>query len=91
MEHSYANAKEQTAKKQKKLEILLHLLSASRDHLQRSISHKSTLLNQTQEAAIKMRDLTEQLINEEQAFYEEKGSDTMLTPPYLDVKRRPRE
>jgi hypothetical protein len=89
--HNLATAQAQTAKKQKKLEILLRLLTSSRDHLSTSISHKTTLLNQTQEAARRMRDLTEQLIKEEQAFYEEQDSDAMLTPPYLQVKRRPRE
>jgi hypothetical protein len=89
--HNLAKAQAQTAKKQKKLEILLRLLTSSRDHLSTSISHKTTLLTQTQEAARKMRDLTEQLIKEEQAFYEERDSDVMLTPPYLQVKRKPRE
>ena len=80
-----------TEKQERKLEILMQLLEASRDHLARSIQQKTDLLNQTREAAERMSKLCVQTLDEEQAFYEERTEDEMLTPPYLKVKRRPRK
>ena len=78
-------------KQSKKLGILMQLLETSRDHLKRSIEQKSLLLNQTQDAAEKMRILCEQTLQEEQEFYNERDYDTMHTPPFINVKRRPRD
>lgn len=78
-------------KQSKKLAILMQLLETSRDHLKRSIEQKTLLLNQTQDAAEKMRILCEQTLKEEQEFYNERDFDTMHTPPFINVKRRPRD
>jgi hypothetical protein len=78
-------------KQSKKLGILMQLLETSRDHLKRSIEQKTLLLNQTQDAAEKMRILCEQTLQEEQEFYNERDYDTMHTPPFINVKRRPRD
>lgn len=80
-----------TEKQKKKLGILMDLLEASRDHLSRSIDQKTQLLNQTSEAAEKMCELCEKTLKEEQEFYEERDHDMMHTPPYIQVKRRPRK
>lgn len=78
-------------KQSKKLAILMQLLETSRDHLKKSIEQKSHLLTQTQDAAEKMRKLCEQTLQEEQEFYNERDFDTMHTPPFINVKRRPRD
>ena len=80
-----------TEKQERKLEILMQLLEASRDHLAKSIAQKTDLLNQTREAAERMSKLCVQTLQEEQDFYEERTDDEMLTPPFLKVKRRPRK
>jgi hypothetical protein len=80
-----------TEKQERKLEILMQLLEASRDHLAKSIAQKTDLLNQTREAAERMSKLCVQTLQEEQDFYEERTEDEMLTPPFLKVKRRPRK
>ena len=80
-----------TEKQEKKLEILMQLLEASRDHLAKSIQQKTDLLNQTREAAERMSKLCVQTLKEEQEFFEERTEDEMLTPPFLKVKRRPRK
>ena len=79
-----------TEAQDKKLQILLNLLEASKEHLSKSIEQKSLLLNQTSEAADKMCELCEETLIAEQKFYEERDYDMMHTPPYIKVKRRPR-
>lgn len=86
-----AKMKLATEKQEKKLEILMQLLEASRDHLAKSIQQKTDLLNQTREAAERMSKLCVQTLTEEQEFYEQRSEDEMLTPPFLKVKRRPRK
>ena len=80
-----------TDTQEKRLEILLSLLEASKEHLSKSIEQKSLLLNQTSEAAEKMSQLCEETLIAEQKFYEERDHDVMHTPPYIKVKRRPRK
>lgn len=80
-----------TEAQEKRLEVLLGLLEASKEHLSKSIEQKSLLLNQTSEAAEKMCRLCEETLEAEQKFYEERDYDVMHTPPYIKVKRRPRK
>lgn len=80
-----------TETQEKRLEILMGLLEASKEHLAKSIEQKSLLLNQTSEAAEKMSQLCEETLAAEQKFYEERDYDVMHTPPYIKVKRRVRK
>lgn len=77
-------------KQGKKLKILIDLLESSRDHLGNSISKKNELIEQTLQASDQMYELCEKTLEEEQEFYEQRDYDTLLTPPYTQIKRRPR-
>lgn len=86
----HQSLKSVTEAQEKRLKILMGLLEASKEHLSKSIEQKSMLLNQTSDAAEKMCVLCEETLKEEQAFYEEREYDKMHTPPFINVKRRPR-
>lgn len=86
----HQNMKSVTEAQEKRLAILVGLLEASKEHLSKSIEQKSMLLNQTSDAAEKMCVLCEETLKEEQEFYNEREFDKMHTPPFINVKRRPR-
>lgn len=78
-------------KQSKKVDILVNLLAASKEHLTSSIEQKTHLLNQTKEAASKMTRICEETLKEEQEFYEKQEYDKMHTAPHIQVKRRERK
>jgi hypothetical protein len=86
----HVTLKSVTEAQEKRLAILMGLLEASKEHLSKSIEQKSMLLNQTSDAAEKMCVLCEETLKEEQEFYMEREYDKMHTPPFINVKRRPR-
>lgn len=90
LETDLNNMRALTESQQQKLTVLLELLAASKQQLESSITQKSSLLDQTREAAVKMCEICEQTLREEQSFFEQQDHDKMYTAPYIDVKRRER-
>ena len=91
LEVDLENMKAQSDKQKKKLEILVNLLEASKQHLTNSIHQKTELLSQTNKAASQINQICQETLAEEQAFYEKEEYDKMHTPPYILVKRRERK
>mgnify|MGYP001077030196 FL=1 len=91
LESNYENMKKLTEKQERKLEVLMDLLVSSRDYLSSSITEKSQLLQKTKEAAHQISEICQQTLKEEEEFYRSADSDTMHTPPYIQVNRRKRK
>ena len=91
MEIDLENMKALSDKQSQKVDILVNLLAASKEHLTSSITQKTQLLNQTKAAAMKMSKICEDTLKEEQEFYEKQQYDKMHTAPHILVKRRERK